>query len=147
MQKRIAMKKFWFFILVLVALAIVMKLTVPSVEKHYDVATDRLAALLVDKVMEDDEYDDVIAEYGIDKDAAVQVLQQDDLYKTLIRYNVESLIDIKDYVVCNVGKVTYEDKVYPLTVGLFGSVFVLTDYLDEIQKVSAKMEQIKEKLD
>ena len=141
------MKKFWFFILVLIALGAAMKLTVPSVEKHYDVATERLAVLLEDKIMEGDMLDEVINAYGIDKEAAVEFLKQGDMYKSMIRYNVENMLIMKNYFVCNVGKVTYDDKTYPLTIGVFGHVFVTTDYLDEIQKANEKLEKLKEKYD
>ena len=141
------MKKFWIFILVLVALAVVMKVTVPSVEKHYDVATERLAVLLEDKIMEGDMLDEVINAYGIDKEAPVEFLKQGDMYKTMIRYYVENMLIMKDYFVCNVGKFTYDDKPCPLTIGVFGHVFVTTDYLDEIQKANEKLEKLKEKYD
>ena len=141
------MKKFWIFILVLVALAVVMKVTVPSVEKHYDVATERLSKFLEDEIMEGDDFDDVIDGYGIDKQAAMEFLKQGDMYKTMIRYNVENMLMMKDYFVCNVGKVTYDDKSYPLTIGLFGHVFVMTDYIDEIQEANEKLGKLKEKYD
>lgn len=139
------MKKFWIFILVLVALAVVMKVTVPSVEKHYDVATERLSKFLEDEIMEGDDFDEMIDDYGIDKQAAVEFLKQGDMYKTMIRYNVENMLIMKDYVVCNVGKITYDGEVYPLTLGIFGHVFVMTDYIDEIQDASEKLEELKEK--
>lgn len=141
------MKKFWIFILVLVALAVAMKVTVPSVEKHYDVATERLSKFLEDEIMEGDDFDEMIDDYGIDKQAAVEFLKQGDMYKTMIRYNVENMLKMKDYFVCNVGKVTYDDKVYPLTIGVFGHVFVMTDYIDEIQEANEKLEDLKEKYD
>lgn len=139
------MKKLWILILVLVAIAVVMKLTVPSVEKHYDVATEQLSEFVEDKIMEGDDFDEVIDDYGIDKQAAMEFLKQGDMYKTMIRYSVENMLVMKDYVVCNVGKVTIEDKVYPLTLGMFGHVFVMTDYIDEIQEASEKLEELKEK--
>lgn len=141
------MKKFWIFVLVLIVIAVVMKLTVPSVEKHYDVATEQLSKFVEDKIMEGDDYDEIIDDFGIDKKATVEFLKQGDMYKTMIRYNVENMLVMKDYVVCNVGKVTYDDKVYPLTVGLFGHVFVMTDYIDEIQAAQKKYEEVKEKYD
>lgn len=141
------MKKFWIFVLVLIVIAVVMKLTVPSVEKHYDVATEQLSKFVEDRIMEGNDYDEIIDDFGIDKKATVEFLKQGDMYKTMIRYNVENMLVMKDYVVCNVGKVTYDDKVYPLTVGLFGHVFVMTDYIDEIQAAQKKYEEVKEKYD
>lgn len=135
------MKKFWIFVLVLIVIAVVMKLTVPSVEKHYDVATEQLSQFVEDRIMEGDDFDEIIGDYGIDKQAAVEFLKQGDMYKSMIRYNVENMLVMKDYIVCNVGKVTYDDKVYPLTVGLFGHVFVMTDYYDQILKVNEKMQE------
>ena len=139
------MKKLWIFVLVLAALAVVMKLTVPSVEKHYDVATEQLSEFVEDKFMESDDFDEMIDDYGIDKQVTVDFLKQGDMYKTMIRYSVENMLVLHDYVVCNVGKVTYEDKVYPLTIGMFGHVFVMTDYIDEMQKANEKLEQLREK--
>jgi len=139
------MKKLWIFILVLAVIAVVMKLTVPSVEKHYDVATEQLSEFVEDKFMESDDYDEIIDDYGIDKQAAMEFLKQGDMYKTMIRYSVENMLVMKDYVVCNVGKITYDGEVYPLTLGIFGHVFVMTDYIDEIQDASEKLEELKEK--
>lgn len=139
------MKKLWIFILVLAVIAVVMKLMVPSVEKHYDVATEQLSEFVEDKFMESDDYDEIIDDYGIDKQAAMEFLKQGDMYKTMIRYSVENMLVMKDYVVCNVGKITYDGEVYPLTLGIFGHVFVMTDYIDEIQDASEKLEELKEK--
>lgn len=56
-------------------------------------------------------------------------------------------MEIKDYFVCNVGKISYDGATYPLTIGCFNHVFVLTDYMDEVQKAGKKVEEYKKKLD
>ena len=60
---------------------------------------------------------------------------------------VENMLFLEDYFVCNVGKFTYEEEVYPLTLGIFGHVFVLTDYLDEIQEAQKKVEKVQKRME
>ena len=136
------MKKIWIVIFVLVALVLVMKVTVPPIEKHYVVATEQPAMFLEDKVIEGDEFDEILEDYGIDKAVAMQYLQQEEVYKSVLKFMVESMLFLEDYFVCNVGKFTYEGEVYPLTLGMFGHVFVLTDYYDEIKDTYEKYETI-----
>lgn len=138
------MKKSFIIIIILVALVVAMKFTVPPIEKHYDVASKQLASFVQAKVIEGDEFDDVIGQY-VDKETVMQFLSQEEVYKPVIRYFVENMLFLDDYFVCNVGKFTYEDEVYPLTLGLFGHVFVLTDYYDEMQQAGMKVEELNEK--
>ena len=135
------MKKSFIIIIILVALVVAMKFTVPPIEKHYDVASKQLASFVVEKVIEGDEFDDMIGQY-VDKETALQFLSQEEVYKPVIRYFVENMLFLDDYFVCNVGKFTYEDEVYPLTLGMFGHVFVLTDYYDELQQAGKKVEEL-----
>ena len=138
------MKKSFIIIIILVALVVAMKFTVPPIEKHYDVASKQLASFVQAKVIEGDEFDDVIGQY-VDKETVMQFLSQEEVYKPVIRYFVENMLFLDDYFVCNVGKFTYEDEVYTLTLGLFGHVFVLTDYYDEMQQAGMKVEELNEK--
>ena len=138
------MKKSFIFIIVLVALVVAMKFTVPSIEKHYEVASKQLASFVEDKVIEGNEFDEIIGQY-VDKESVMQFLSQEAVYKPVIRYMVENMLFLDDYFVCNVGKFTYEEQVYPLTLGLFGHVFVLTDYYDELQQAGKKVEELNEK--
>lgn len=135
------MKKIWIFIFVMVALVLVMKVTVPPIEKHYEVATEQLANFVEEKIVEGDEFDEIIEQY-VNKETVVQFLSQKDVYKPMIRYLVESMLYLDNYFVCNVGKITYDEEEYTLTLGMFGQVFVLTDYYKEIQAVGEKMEEL-----
>ena len=134
------MKKIWIIVFVLVALVLVMKVTVPPIEKHYEVAAEQLGKFVEAKVVEGDEFDEIIEQY-VDKETVLQFLSQEDVYKPVIRYFVENMLFLENYFVCNVGKFTYEDEVYPLTLGMFGRVFVITDYYDEILEVNEKMQE------
>ena len=57
------MKKSFIIIIVLVALVVAMKFTVPSAEKHYEVASKQLATFVEDKVIEGDDFDEIIEQY------------------------------------------------------------------------------------
>ncbi len=140
------MKKSFIIIIVLVALVVAMKFTVPSAEKHYEVASKQLATFVEDKVIEGDDFDEIIEQY-FDKETAKQFLAQEEVYKPVIKYMVENMLFLEDYFVCNVGKFTYEEEVYPLTLGIFGHVFVLTDYLDEIQEAQKKVEKVQKRME
>ena len=134
------MKKSFIFIIIIVALVVAMKITVPPIEKHYEVAADKLALFVQDKVVEGDEFDEIIEQY-VDKETVMQYLSQEEVYKPVLKYMVETMLFLDDYFVCNVGKFTYEDEVYPLTLGLFGHVFVITDYYDQMLVMYEKMQE------
>ena len=134
------MKKSFIFIIIIVALVVAMKVTVPPIEKHYEVAADKLALFVQDKVVEGDEFDEIIEQY-VDKETVMQYLSQEEVYKPVLKYMVETMLFLDDYFVCNVGKFTYEEEVYPLTLGLFGHVFVITDYYDQMLEVNEKMQE------
>ena len=134
------MKKSFIFIIIIVALVVAMKFTVPPIEKHYEVAADKLALFVKDKVVEGDEFDEIIEQY-VDKETVMQYLSQEEVYKPVLKYMVETMLFLDDYFVCNVGKFTYEEEVYPLTLGLFGHVFVITDYYDQMLEVNEKMQE------
>ena len=133
------MKKSFIIIIILVSLIVAMKFTVPPIEKHYEVAAEKLALFVKDKVIEGDEFDEIIEQY-VDKETVMQYLSQEDVYKPVLKYLVENMLFLDDYFVCNVGKFTYEDEVYPLTLGLFGHVFVITDYYEQILGLHEEMQ-------
>ena len=110
-----------------------MKVTVPQPEKHRQEASKRLTQLVGDKLSSVQGWQDMAE--GQDFDV-----------RTLINVALDQ-INVKDYFVCNVGSVTYNGETYPLTIGVFNHVFVLTDYMDEIQKAGKKVEEYKKKLD
>lgn len=139
------MKKLWIFILAIVCLAIVMKMTVPSTEKHQEVATEQITVFVEDQMKNNPEVNDYLEEYGIDKEEAIKLLSESGIYRSLVQSLVETNLFFEDYFVCNIGKFEYDGEIYPLTVGVFNHVFVLTDYIDEIQAASEKMEQYKDK--
>ena len=138
------MKKSFIFIIVLMALVVAMKFTVPPIEKHYEVASKQLASFVEEKVIKGNEFDEIIGEY-VDKEEVMKFLSHEEVYKPVIRYMVENMLFLDDYFVCNVGKFTYEGEAYPLTLGLFGHVFVISDYYDELQQAGMKVEELNEK--
>ncbi len=127
------MKGLFRFIIVLAILAIVMKLTVPTSEKHKEVASERLSELIFEKVSTIEGAKEIIESNNIDT-------------QLFIRLALTQL-KMKDYFVCNAGFVTYDNQDYMLTLGLFGHVFVMTDYIDKIQKAMEKFEEYKEKFE
>lgn len=127
------MKKFFIFILILAALAIIMKLTLPSQEKHQQVAAEKIAEILKDQISDVEGMDELFEEYGLDAN--------------MVANFAAAQLQIYDCFIYNAGVFSYDGKSYPLTIGLFNHVFVTTDYIDEIQKVNSKMEKIKNKLD
>lgn len=140
------MKKTLIILIIVAIVVVVAKMTVPPIEKHYEVASKQLASFVEEKVIEGNEFDEIIGEY-VDKEEVMKFLSQEEVYKPVIRYMVENMLFLDDYFVCNVGKFTYEEEVYPLTLGLFGHVFVLSDYYDELQQAGEKVEEYKEKLE
>ena len=127
------MKKLLITILVLAVLALFMKVTVPQPEKHRQVAQQKLNSLVGQK---------------LSSFQGIQSVAEGDDFDIRAWFNVAlDQLEVKDYFVCNVGMITYEGSTYPLTVGVFNKVFVLTDYKDEIQKAGKKVEEYKKKLE
>ena len=127
------MKKLLIVILVLAVLALFMKVTVPQPEKHRETAQQKLNSLVGQKLS---------SFQGLK-----EVAEGDDFdIRAWINVALDQL-EVKDYFVCNVGMVTYDGSTYPLTLGLFNKVYVLTDYKDEIQKAGKKVEEYKKKLE
>lgn len=127
------MKGLFRFIIVLAILAIVMKLTVPTSEKHREVASERLSELIFEKVSTIEGAKEIIESNNIDTQLFIKLAL--------------TQLKMKDYFVCNAGFVTYDNQDYMLTLGLFGHVFVMTDYIDKIQKAMEKFEEYKEKFE
>ena len=133
MQKRNAMKKLLICVIILAILALFMKVTAPSPEKHREVAQEKLSELVSEKISTIEGAKEIIEGNNIDT-------------KLFIRLALTQL-QMKDYFVCNAGFIKYEGDEYMLTLGMFGHVFVLTDYIDEMQKANEKLEELKKKLD
>lgn len=127
------MKKTLLIIIVVAIVVLAAKFTVPSEEKHYEVARQKLSSIVGNKLQSLDGIQEMIQDQGVDMRELMQVALKQ--------------INVKDYFVCNVGMVTYDGKTYPLTVGVFNHVFVLTDYKDEVQKAGKKVEEYKKKLE
>ena len=133
LQKRNAMKKLLICVIILAILALFMKVTAPSPEKHREVAQEKLSELVSEKISTIEGAKEIIEGNNIDT-------------KLFIRLALTQL-QMKDYFVCNAGFIKYEGDEYMLTLGMFGHVFVLTDYIDEMQKANEKLEELKKKLD
>ena len=127
------MKKLLITILVLAVLALFMKVTVPQPEKHREAAQQKLNTLVGQK---------------LSSFQGIQSVAEGDDFDIRAWINVAlDQLEVKDYFVCNVGMVTYDGSTYPLTLGLFNKVYVLTDYKDDIQKAGKKVEEYKKKLE
>lgn len=141
------MKRLIIILAILLGLALVMKVTVPSMEKHKEAAVEQVTKFVEEQMMQNEEVDGYLEAYGIDKDETHRFLSENGIYKSMVTYLVENSLFLEDYFVCNVGKFQYEGEIYPLTLGLFNHVFVLTDYIDEMQEAQAKMEKLQQKLE
>lgn len=127
------MKKLLITILVLAVLALFMKVTVPQPEKHREAAQQKLNELVGQKLSSFE---------------GIQSVVEGDDFDVKAWFNVAlNQLEVKDYFVCNVGEITYEGDTFPLTVGVFNKVYVLTDYKDEIMKAGKKVEEYKKKLE
>ena len=132
-KKVLAMKKTLLIIIVLAIVAIAAKFTVPSEDKHYQVAQQKLSAVLNQKLSSLHGMKEVMQGQSMD-------------VRALIKAATDNM-EVKDYFVCNVGRITIDGKTYPLTIGVFNHVFVTTDYMDEIQKAGKKVDEYKKKFD
>ena len=125
------MKKTLIVIIVIAIVVIAAKFTVPNEEKHHQVAQQKLSAMVNQKLSSVDGIQDMIQDQGVDLRELIQVAMNQ--------------MEVKDYFVCNVGRVTYDGTTYPLTIGVFGKVFMLTDYRKELQNASKKVDEYKNK--
>ena len=119
------MKKLLIFVIILAILALFMKVTAPSPEKHREVAQEKLSELVSEKISTIEGAKEIIEGNNIDT-------------KLFIRLALTQL-QMKDYFVCNAGFIKYDGEEYMLTLGMFGHVFVMTDYIDEIQQANEKI--------
>ena len=125
------MKKLLICVIILAILALFMKVTAPSPEKHREVAQEKLSELVSEKISTIEGAKEIIEGNNIDT-------------KLFIRLALTQL-QMKDYFVCNAGFIKYEGDEYMLTLGMFGHVFVMTDYIDEMQKANEKLEELRDK--
>lgn len=125
------MKKTLIIIIVLVVVVIAAKFTVPNEDKHHQVAQQKLTTLVSQKMSSFQGLKEIAQGQNMDVRSLIQVVLGE--------------MEVKDYFVCNVGKITFDGSTYPLTIGVFNHVFVLTDYMDEIDKASKKVNEYKDK--
>ena len=76
-------------------------------------------------------------------EGAKEIIEGNNVDTNILIDLVMKNLKMKDYLVCNVGMITYEGKDYPITIGLFNHVFVTTDYIDDIQRISKRAEEIR----
>ena len=127
------MKKLLIVVIILAILALIMKVTVPSPEKHREVAKEKIKELVKEKVST--------------LDGIVELIEGDrDEEKMVIDFVLNGL-EMRDYFVCNAGFIKYDGKEYMLTLGMFGHVFVTTDYIYDIKKLGEKVEKLQETFD
>ena len=78
-------------------------------------------------------------------DGAMEVIKDNDIDVNMFIRLAVTQLKMKDYFVCNAGFVRYDGEDYMLTLGMFGHVFVMTDYIDEIQQANEKLEELRDK--
>ena len=126
------MKKSLLILIIIAIVVIAAKFTVPTEEKHHQVARQKLSSMVNQKLSSIDGIQEMIQDQGVDIRELIQVAMDQ--------------MEVKDYFVCNVGRVTFDGTTYPLTVGVFGKVFMLSDYQKEFQNAGRKVEEYKKKL-
>ncbi|MBO7074179.1 MAG: hypothetical protein J6W12_04670 [Bacteroidales bacterium] len=127
------MKKTLIILIIVAIVVVAAKMTVPNEEKHYQVAQQKLTSLVGQKMSSLDGWKEMAEGQNLDVAALIKL--------------AVGQMEVKDYFVCNVGRITYDGSTYPLTVGVFNHVFVLTDYMDEMEKAGKKVEEYKKKLE
>ena len=127
------MKKTLFILIIIAIVVVAAKMTVPTPEKHREVAMERLTEMVNEKISTIEGAKEIIEGNNIDT-------------KLFIKLTLTQL-QMKDYFVCNAGYIKYDGDDYMLTLGLFGHVFVMTDYIDEVQQAQEKIEEYKNKLE
>ena len=127
------MKKTLFILIIIAIVVVAAKMTVPTPEKHREVAMERLTEMVNEKISTIEGAKEIIEGNNIDT-------------KLFIKLALTQL-QMKDYFVCNAGYIKYDGDDYMLTLGLFGHVFVMTDYIDEVQQAQEKIEEYKNKLE
>jgi cell division protein FtsL len=125
------MKKTLFILIIIAIVVVAAKMTVPTPEKHREVAMERLTEMVNEKISTIEGAKEIIEGNNIDT-------------KLFIKLALTQL-QMKDYFVCNAGYIKYDGDDYMLTLGLFGHVFVMTDYIDEVQQAQEKIEEYKNK--
>ena len=127
------MKKLMIFLIILAVVALFAKVTVPTPEKHQEVAKVKLTELIKGKLST--------------LKGVAEMIEGDRMQESMyVEFALKGL-EMKDYFVCNAGYLEYDGTKYMITLGIFNHVFVTTDYIDEIKKVSEKVEEVKEKLE
>ncbi len=126
------MKKSLLILIIIAIVVVAAKFTVPTEEKHHQVARQKLSSMVNQKLSSIDGIQEMIQDQGVDIRELIQVAMDQ--------------MEVKDYFVCNVGRVTFDGTTYPLTVGVFGKVFMLSDYQKEFQNAGRKVDEYKKKL-
>lgn len=126
------MKKSLLILIIIAIVVVAAKFTVPTEEKHHQVARQKLSSMVNQKLSSIGGIQEMIQDQGVDIRELIQVAMDQ--------------MEVKDYFVCNVGRVTFDGTTYPLTVGVFGKVFMLSDYQKEFQNAGRKVDEYKKKL-
>lgn len=97
------MKKLIKTFLILVILAGVMYITVPSPDSHREMAKDKLTERI-----------------NKENTNAVEALGEK-IFMNLVM----TQLDVDDYIVCNIGHVTYDGEKHYISIGMFNHVFLI----------------------
>ena len=110
------MKKFIVFLLVLAAIAAAMFFTCPPEGEHVDRVVKEIGRIARSN-MEDDNGTSMLL--GYIESAVVE--SNEEIAKTLIQNHLE----VDDYFLIGIGKLTYKHQEVPVTIGVFNRVFYL----------------------
>lgn len=115
------MKSFLYVLLGLVAFSCLCIVTCPDKKDHSDALVE-----LVNEVMRKELMDDTEG-YPIGMEVFGTMLGTE-----IVNYITEYMLSVENYFVCSIGKITYNNKEYVISVGLLNHVF--TKDTEEIEQ-------------
>ena len=119
------MKKSYFVLLVVVFITIIMIITCPEKTAHKEKISEKFNAVLTNELKAGFENEDNVLEIAIGSAVGSKY------FDVLIEQNLE----VDNYLVLSVGKITLDGTTYNITIGLFNHVFMLNN-IDDMLGIS-----------
>ena len=97
-------------LVIIVGLLIAMMVSCPKKSSHTEVLADRITSVINDEMGDD----------------SVMLALSSLFGGSISKYVVNNCVDVKDYVLCSVGKFEHEGKSNTVSVGILGHVFTVS---------------------
>lgn len=97
-------------LVIIVGLLIAMMVSCPKKSSHTEVLADRITSIINDEMGDD----------------SVMLALSSLFGGSISKYVVNNCVDVKDYVLCSVGKFEYEGKSNTVSFGILGHVFTVS---------------------